>query len=147
MFHFRLDAVHKIRLNEEEKAQLALAKEITILQNHQLRLKDYHSQRQAMLATLDQKKEDSINGALMRLYMDSIRAKELQSKILSTTIASQNQIVTRARQQLTEAVKERKIIEAIRKRDLHQYQQELLRKEQTESDEMAVLRYKNETSP
>jgi len=56
MFRFRLEAVHKLRQNEEEQAQLALAKEITILQNHQLRLKDYQQQRQEMVTALNNKK-------------------------------------------------------------------------------------------
>jgi len=78
--------------------------------------------------------------------MESIRAKELQTKILTTTIASQDMVVQRARQRLATAMKERKIIDTLRKRDYQRYQQELLRQEQAESDEMAVLRYKNETN-
>ena len=64
MFRFRLEAVHKLRQNEEEQAQLALAKEITILQNHQLRLKDYQQQRQEMLTALNNKKKETISGSL-----------------------------------------------------------------------------------
>ena len=147
MFRFRLEAVHKIRSNEEEQAQLALARELTILRNHQIRLDGYGEERQTMLDTLAQEKKKKINGALMLLYMESIRAKELQIKILKTTIASQQGLVAQARERLAAAVKARKIIDAIRKRDFARYQQEERCKEQAESDEMAVLRFKNEALP
>ncbi len=143
MFTFRLEAVYKIRLNREEQAQLALGREQTILHNHKVTLEGHGEERQAMLTALDKKKTTSMSGAMVQLYMESIRAKEFQSKILATTIASQQHVVDQKRHQLAEAVKNRKIIDTIRKRDLLKYQQEELKKEQDESDEMAVLRFKN----
>ena len=141
MFQFRLQAVETIRLNEEEQAQLKLGREQTILQNHLVHLQGLQDQRLEMIASLEEKEKKKVKGSLIQLYMESIRSKELLIKMLKNTIASQEQIVSQARQELAEAVKERKVVGVIRQRDYEKYMAEERKKEQNESDEMAVLRY------
>lgn len=141
MFHFRLQAVETIRRNEEEQAQLKLGQEQTILQNHQDRLTAFKEERLQMIASLTEKEKKKIKGSLVQFYMESIRSREVLIKMLVNTIASQKQVVNRARHDLAEAVKERKIVGVIRKRDYEKHLAEERRKEQNESDEMAVLRF------
>lgn len=141
MFHFRLQAVETIRRNEEELAQLKLGREQTILQNHLSRLAVFKEERLQMIASLNEKEQKKITGSLVQFYMEAVRSKEVLIKMLTNTIASQKQVVERARGRLTEAVKERKVVEVIRKRDYENYLTEARKKEQNESDEMAVLRF------
>ena len=142
MFRFRLEAVHKIRQNVEEQAQLELGRQQTKLQKQQQRLTSFNQQRQEMISTMSQK-QGRLNGALMQLYSESLAAKELQSSLLQAEINKQQLTVDQARHRLSQAVKQRKIIDTLRQRDLLRYQQEMALKEQQESDEMAVLRYSN----
>ncbi len=141
MFTFRLQAVETIRHNEEEQAQLKLGREQTILHNHLARLSGLKEERLQMIASLQAKEQEKITGSLIQFYMEAVRSKEVLIKILQNTIASQEQVVERARRQLAEAVKERKIVEVIRKRDYDKYVAAERKKEQNESDEMAILRF------
>ncbi|MEN8257061.1 MAG: flagellar export protein FliJ [Thermodesulfobacteriota bacterium] len=146
MFRFRLQAVETIRQNEEEQAQLKLGREQTILQNHLNRLADYKQERGEMVDSLAAKEKEKVKGSMVQFYMEAIRSKEVLMKMLGNTIASQEQVVHQARMDLTEAVKERKVVEVIRKRDYEKYLAEERKKEQNESDEMAVLRYGRSSS-
>ncbi len=141
MFSFRLQAVETLRRNKEEQAQLKLGREQTILQNHLARLDGYKKERLAMVDSLASKEKKKMKGGMVQFYMEAIRAKEVLIKMLATTIASQEQVVGQARGELTEAVKERKTVEVIRKRDYEKYLAEERKQEQNESDEMAVLRF------
>ncbi len=141
MFHFRLQAVETIRRNEEELAQLSLGRQQKILQKHLDRLAERRAERLEMIASLTKKEEKKITGSLVQFYMEAVRSREVLIKMLENTIASQKQVVERARKKLAATVKERKIIEVVRKRDQERYLVAERKKEQDESDEMAVLRY------
>ncbi len=141
MFTFRLEAVQTIRMNNEEQALMKLGREQTVLQNQKQQLQDYVEARIAMMINLEEKEHQKISGGFIRLYTDSILAKEHQIALLHTTIASQEGVVHKARLELNERVKERKIIEVLYDRDYAAFQDEERKREQDESDEMAVLRY------
>ncbi len=141
MFHFRLQAVETIRRNKEEQIQLKLGQEQTILQNHLTRLAVFKEERLEMIASLAEKEKKKITGSLIQFYMEAVRSKEVLIKMLGNTIASQEQVVDQLRQKLIEAVKERRVVGVIRKRDYEKYLAEERKKEQNESDEMAVLRF------
>ncbi|MBU1639951.1 MAG: flagellar export protein FliJ [Proteobacteria bacterium] len=141
MFHFRLQAVETIRRNKEELVQLKLGREQTILQNHQTRLADFKVERRNMLASLAVKEKKKIKGAMIQFYMEAVRSKEVLIQMLENTIASQEQVVKKIRLELIKAVQQRKIVEVIRKRDYEEFLAEQRKKEQNESDEMAVLRF------
>jgi flagellar FliJ protein len=141
MFHFRLQAVETIRRNKEELVQLKLGREQTILQNHRNRLALFQEERRQMIASLVDKEKKTMQGAMVQFYMEAIGSKEVLIGLLENTIASQEQVVKKVRHELAQAVKERKMVEVIRTRDFERFQAEQRRKEQNESDEMAVLRF------
>jgi flagellar export protein FliJ len=140
MFHFRLQAVETIR-HKEELVQLKLGREQTILQNHRNRLALFQEERRQMIASLVDKEKKTMQGAMVQFYMEAIGSKEVLIGLLENTIASQEQVVKKVRHELAQAVKERKMVEVIRTRDFERFQAEQRRKEQNESDEMAVLRF------
>ncbi len=141
MFTFRLQAVRVIRMNNEEQALMTLGREQTTLQNHKSRLALFAEQRVEMIVQLSQKEQQKCSGKFIKLYMDSIRGKEQQIMILKNTIASQEEVVRNARLALAERVKERKVIDVLYDRDFAAFQEKERKREQDESDEMAVLRY------
>ena len=140
-FRFRLEAVLTLRKNIEEQAQLKLAKEQMMLQRHQLRFAELQEKRSELSETLEELKKKTISASLFLFYMEGMRVQELQLRILQNTIASQEQVVERARTELAEAMKKRKTIEVLREKELQKYLQEARRKEQNESDEQALLRH------
>lgn len=141
MFHFRLQAVETIRRNKEELVQLKLGREQTILQNHRNRLALFQEERRQMIASLADKEKKTMQGAMVQFYMEAIGSKEILIGLQENTIASQEQVVKKVRQELAKAVKERKMVEVIRARDFEKFEAEQRRQEQNESDEMAVLRF------
>lgn len=141
MFTFRLEAVRTIRMNNEEQALMALGREQTLLQNHKQQLQDYIAERFTMVENLAQKKEEQVSGAFIRLYTDSILGKEHQISFARSAIVQQETVVQNARLELNERVKERKVIDVLYDRDYAEFLADERKREQDESDEMAVLRY------
>jgi flagellar FliJ protein len=141
MFTFRLEAVRTIRMNNEEQALMALGREQTVLQNHKRQLEDYIVERFTMVENLEKKKKEQVSGAFIRLYTDSILGKEHQISLARSAIVQQETVVQNARLELNEKVKERKVIDVLYDRDYAEFLADERKREQDESDEMAVLRY------
>lgn len=140
-FQFRLEAVLTVRKNIEEKMQQKLAREQLTLQNHQLRHADLQQKRRQLSGEMEERKKKPVQGSMFLYYMEAMRIQELQLRMLENAIAAQQKIVEKVRAELTEAMKKRKTIDMLREKQLQEYQLEVRRKEQNESDEQALLRH------
>lgn len=139
-YRFRLETVLVYRRNLEEQAQLALAREIQVLTEHQSLLVDLQDIRQRIIEDFDEKKKKQMGAPLFSFYMESIRRKEREIEAQEDVVAQQEAVVGKAREELSERVKSRKVIEKAREKDYQKYLQEFLRNEQKEGDEQAILR-------
>ncbi|MBI4792923.1 MAG: flagellar export protein FliJ [Deltaproteobacteria bacterium] len=140
-FHFSLESVLTVRKNIEEQMQLKLAREQMMLHNHQARLVDLQDKRHELSEAIEERKKKPMLGRMFLFYMEAMRIQELQLRILQTTIASQKNIVEKVRADLAQAMKQRKIIDVLREKELEKYLLEMRRREQKESDEQALLRH------
>lgn len=140
-FHFSLESVLTVRKNIEEQMQLKLAREQMMLHNHQARLVDLQDKRHELSEAIEERKKKPMLGRMFLFYMEAMRIQELQMRILQTTIASQKNIVEKVRADLAQAMKQRKIIDVLREKELEKYLLEMRRREQKESDEQALLRH------
>ncbi len=140
-YHFRLETVLTYRKNLEEQARLALAGEQMILDGHFKRLGKLKESRIKMADMLEKKKKQRMTFAGFRFYQDLIENNKRETQQWNSAIESQRRIIERARQKLEARVKAAKIMENMRDRDFKKFQKELLRQEQNESDELALLRY------
>ncbi len=120
---------------------MTLGREQTVLQNQKNQLHHHHESLMVMRSSLQEKEQQNVSGGFIKLYTDSIWGREQQVALLMTAISSQEGVVHNARLELGERVKERKIIDVLYDRDYAAFQAEVLKREQDESDEMAVLRY------
>ena len=139
-YKFRLETLLVYRRNLEEQAQLALAREIQVLVDHQSVLDDLRDTKARIAEDFERKKEKSMDASMFTYYMDSIRRKEREIDAQWIVIENQQAVVAEFRAKLGERVKDRKVIEKAREKDYQKYLQELLRKEQKEGDEQAILR-------
>lgn len=139
-YKFRLETLLVYRRNLEEQAQLALAREIQVLVDHQSVLDDLRDTKARIAEDFERKKEKSMDASMFTYYMDSIRRKEREVDAQLLVIENQQAVVAKFRAKLGERVKDRKVIEKAREKDYQKYLQELLRKEQKEGDEQAILR-------
>ena len=89
----------------------------------------------------EERKKKTMDGGKFLFFMESMRILELQMHILRNSIAGQEQAVEKVRNELAQAMKERKVIDVLREKDLINYQREERLKEQNESDEQALLRH------
>ncbi|MCK5232930.1 MAG: flagellar FliJ family protein [Desulfobulbaceae bacterium] len=140
-YHFRLETVLTYRRNLEEQAQLRLAGEQMILDNHFRRLGELEESRIRIADELEERKKQRMTFPRFRFYQNLFENNEREAKRRNSMIESQRQIVETARQELEERIRDRKIMENVRTRDYENFQKESLRQEHNESDELALLRY------
>ncbi len=140
-FRFRLESVLTVRKNIEEQVQLKLAREQMMLNNYQMHLQGVQADRLRFSADMEERKKKTMDGGKFLFFMESMRILELQMHILKNSIAGQEHAVEKVRNELVQAMKERKVIEVLREKDLLNYQREERLKEQNESDEQALLRH------
>lgn len=141
MFKFKLQSVLEYRLNIEEK-----------ILNEFSDLKRCMEEQKAVLKTLIDKRKDLINDlrsmqcnmmrandiAALVAYVETIRNKEKEQKIILHQAKEQ---VEKKRQELIEAVKNRKVMENLRDKHAEEYRKSLNELEQKNSDEMSVLKF------
>ena len=140
-FQYRLETVLTVRKNKEEQAQYKLAHEISILENKRQHLMKLSEQRLDLVHTIEEKKKQPISGSMYSFYTDSLQNIDRQIAFQKNAIRVQEQVMEKARGVLAAKVKEKRIVEKMKEKDYLEYVQELLRKEQIEHDEMAVLRH------
>ena len=120
---------------------MKLGREQTTLQRYKIQLEEFIQARIEMVENVALKESEHVSGAFIRLYTDAVLAKEHQIVQLKGRIAQQKEQVQTARLELNEKIKERKIIDVLYDRDYALFLDDERKREQDESDEMAVLRY------
>ena len=140
-YKFRLETVLTYRRNLEEQAELQLAREQIILGGHFKRLGELKQSRVQMTEEQEIRKKRRMTSARFRFYQDLIVYNEKEIERQNGVIESQRQVVEKVREELEKKMRNRRVVENLRDRDHKMYVKELLRKEQNESDELALLRF------
>lgn len=140
-YTFRLESVLNYRRNLEEVAQQKLARELVLLEEYRAALARFEAELVRLVEDLEQRKQKPMMAPLYTLYMQAIDRKERDIAQQQRVIAAQAKAVERARGDLAERVKGRKVMEKARERDQEKYLREMLQKEQNASDEQMVLRF------
>lgn len=141
IFRFRFETLLSLRRNLEELAQQKLAGALALLAEQQGKLEALRLQRRSLIAEFEEKKRQMLPVPLFSLYMEVLSAREREIGAGQLLVESQQQLVLEIRQELTGRVRERKVLEKAREKDLQRFVQEQLRKEQGEADEQMVLRF------
>lgn len=140
-YHFRLETVLGLRRNLEELAQQKLARELTLLEQQQMQLAALKQQRQELIAEFEEKKHRQMLAPIFAFYVDGIFRKEQEVEAGQARVQAQLGAVARAREELTSKVQDKKVMEKARERDYQKFLLAGLKKEQSEADEMMVLRF------
>ncbi|MEJ2031751.1 MAG: flagellar FliJ family protein [Deltaproteobacteria bacterium] len=140
-YRFKLETLLDYRRTLEEQAQQTLAKELAVLDAHRRHLAELEEERLHLGNELESRKKKKLSALLFAFYIEALGRKETEVRARRLMIDSQQQAVDRARNELTERVKARKVIERAREKDHQEYIRERRRQEQNENDEQAVLRY------
>jgi len=143
-YHYKLETLLSVRRNFEEQAQQRLAHELFVLANHKKYLDELEEQRLDLFATLEEKKQQSLSAALFTFYVEAIHLKNRQISFQHNAVLAQQEMIETVRAELLVKVKARQVVERLKEKDFIAWRQELLRKEQVEMDEQAVLRFGKE---
>lgn len=143
-YHYKLETLLSVRRNFEEQAQQKLAHELFVLANHKKYLAELKEQRLALFATLEEKKQQTMSAAMFSFYTEAIHLKNRQIAFQHNAVLAQQEMIESVRADLVQKVKDRKVVERLKEKDFVVWRQEMLRKEQVESDEQAVMRFGKE---
>jgi len=140
-YHFKLETVLGLRRNLEELAQQKLARELTRLEERELRLVALRQQRQELIADFEEEKQRQMLAPVFAFYVEGIYRKEQEVEAGQAQVAAQQGAVVQAREELTGKVRDKKVMEKARERDYQKFLLAGLKKEQNEADEQMVLRF------
>lgn len=141
-FVFRFETMLKIRRQNEERRQRVVAK----------RLQQIHEVRERM-AAIDQQihdEERAVMGVQRPGVIDlnqAMRHRHWLGHLHKSNLEAEGRLryleaeLSQERAALAEAVKQRKILEMLKERQLKRYQQEEDRREANAADEMSTLRF------
>jgi flagellar FliJ protein len=141
MFKFKLQSVLDYRLNIEEKILNEFSELKRELDRQKAMLEELKSERESMVAGLRKMQSQTIKAhdiSSILVYVDRLRESEKQQKQVIQQIM---EAVDKKRQELVEAVKNRKIMENLKDKQKEEYIKDVNDTEQKDSDEMSVLKF------
>jgi flagellar FliJ protein len=141
MYPFRLQSVLEYRINVEEKIQGEFSTVRRYLEEQIDILKELVSEREILMNDLRHLQQvpmraDDITNRLA--FVENIQKKETEQKMIVEKAREQ---VEAKRTELVEAVKNRKVMENLKDKDIEEYQKNMRDLEQKNSDEMSVLKF------
>ncbi len=143
MYKFPLGAVLNHRKFLEENLQKDLGLLNGMLVKEQERLADFKRARNDFSKELQDKQQKSITISETQLYVRFIEKLSRQLDIQKKRILDAEKDVAEKREELIEAVKNRKALEKLEEKGLEKYEHDMMRKEQNFINEMAAVRFKH----
>jgi flagellar FliJ protein len=143
-YSFKFESLLNIRNLQEEEAERAFREAAMRYEEELGTLNSIKEDFRRTLEDLANQRQAGFDARIQSLY-------DVYFKHLKNRIASQTKIVDKAekameerREELVEAMKERKVVEKLKVRDYEKYAEELKRWEQAIVDDLAVLRHNSE---
>jgi flagellar FliJ protein len=143
MFQFDLEAVLNYRLQVEEQCQLSLAEAVKNLQVAMDVLEGLQKEKNDLIRHLVKMQENALTSDVIArhfIFIEFLKSKEEKQEAI---IANMQEEVSAKRQDLLEAVKKRKVMEALREKKMAAYVSEMAAKERKQLDDFAVIKFSN----
>jgi len=141
MFRFRFEQVLNVRKLAEEQILQEFSEQVRVLERERERLRSIRGEKAAVLAELMRRRDGALNAGEIGLafgYLRSLRQREVAQAVL---VADRERALEAKRDELTEAMKRRKIMEILRQKKFDQYWKEWTRKESVELNEQGIIRF------
>ena len=138
MYKYTLEPVLSHRKTLEENLQKEMAVCKRLLANEKKRLWIFEKSRTNLLKEMQQKQQENITISEIILYLSFIEqlSKDLEKQ--KERVSEFENEMEQKREDLVEAMKNRKTLEKLRDKGLDAYRQDMMRKEQGFMDEMAI---------
>ncbi|MDR1702764.1 MAG: flagellar export protein FliJ [Sporomusaceae bacterium] len=139
-FQFRLETLLKYREIKEERAQLVFAEADTIYRYEKSILEKFAAILEDTLQRFYEKQKKSITAEELHLYNAYIVATENNISIQTRKVISAENHRQDCLQKLEEAMKQRKLVENLKSKQLERHYLEFLQEEQKYLDEIGTQR-------
>jgi len=143
MFQFDLEAVLNYRLQLEEQCQLSLAEAVKNLQVAMDVLEALQKEKNDLIRHLARMQENALTSDVIArhfIFIEFLKSKEEKQEAI---IVNMREEVGAKRHDLMEAVKKRKVMDALREKKKAEYVSEMAVKDRKELDEFAVIKFSN----
>ncbi|NPV05702.1 MAG: flagellar export protein FliJ [Syntrophaceae bacterium] len=141
MFRFRFEQVLNVRKLAEEQILQEFSEQVRDLERQKERLRSIRGEKASVLAGLMRRREGTLNAGEIGLafgYLRTLRQREVAQAVL---VADREKALEIKRDELTEAMKRRKIMEILKQKKFDQYWKEWTRKESVELNEQGIIRF------
>lgn len=141
MFKFKLQSILEYRVNIEEKILNEFSDLKRDLEEKRAVLKALVTERESLMNDLRNMQSVTMRVddiAALVAYVENIRMKEKEQKNI---LHQAKEKVEKKRQELMEAVRNRKVMENLRDKHAAEYQKNFNELEQKNSDEMSMLKF------
>ncbi|MGO9137348.1 MAG: flagellar export protein FliJ [Syntrophales bacterium] len=141
MFQFDLEEVLQYRIRIEEQCQVALAEAAKRLQHASDVLEALQKEKNDLIRHLAKMQEKALTSDVIArhfIFIEYLKSKEEKQEAIITEIKEE---VSSKRQDLLEAAKKRKAMEALREKKKVAYVSEMAVKDRKELDDFAVIKF------
>jgi len=141
MYKFRLETILNHRKNEEEKLQKELSDLNLVLLDEQKKEEIIEKNKKNIISNLQENSTEIIFRELILMGYDYLNKLDydLKEQQMKVTIA-ENEVNVK-KQELTKALKKRKILEKLKIKGLENYKKKILKDEMTFINEIAINRF------
>ena len=143
MFRFELEAVLNYKLQIEEQCQLSLADSRKRLQTAIDILNSLQRERTDLIRSLARMQESSLTSDVIRRHFTFIEYLKCREEKQEAVVLGLKDEVNVKRQELLEAVKRRKAMQALRDKKMAAYISEAAARDRKELDEFAIIKFGN----
>jgi flagellar FliJ protein len=141
VFRFRFEQVLNVRKLAEEQVLQQFSEQVRSLEVERERLRSIRGEKEAVLAELMRRQGGSLNAGEIGIafgYIRGLRQREVAQVVL---IADREKALEAKREELSDAVKRRKIMEILRQKKFDQYWKEWNHRESVELNEQGIIRF------
>lgn len=144
-FTFRLQAVLNLKAQQEENKKNELGKAIQQLEEEKKKLRRLEDKLRQLVKEFNESTKKTTIIKLIE-YNDFLSVLNSKIKAQKENVNYSAQIVDKIREELLEAVKERKILEKLREKKQHEFFLESKKNEQKINDEIVSYNFKDGSS-
>jgi flagellar FliJ protein len=141
MFRFRFEQILNYRKILEEQVMQEFSGLVRDLESEKETLRSLQEEKAALLRELMKKQEGSLTATEISLYFESIKRLREREVAQVLLIAEKEEALERKRQDLAEAMKQRKIMEILKQKKRENFQKEMNHRESMELNEQGIIRF------
>ena len=141
-FIFKMESILSVKEKLEEQAKAEYSIEIMKLRQEEEKLEELENRKNAYQTRLYEAVMDTLNISEIKILEDSVENIKYNIKLQLIVIANQQKNVDRARENLDNAMKERKTYEKLKEKAFEEFKEQINAEEQKEINELVSFKFR-----